>query len=200
MNTLRLLTVNIVVRADLSHEVDLAAISHGRKAIEYEPEQFPAAMYTCEDPRCKIQIFQSGKVMILGLRKHSEIAAALRQVVALLDTSANVRTLHPRIVNRVVTGDLGIKIHPENFLRNIDGKDFEYNTETPRSLIYKDSTTGATILLSKYGKMTVVGAKAADQIVDTVARFLQKYLPQLAASSRGQNRQYRVDEIRIVEG
>ncbi len=198
MKTLRLLTVNIVALAELPFEVDLERISLEHEAIQYEPEQFPAAMYFCQEPRCTIQIFESGKIMLLGLRNFSKIPVAIRQLFDLLRESADVSKLHPRIVNWVVTGDLAITIHPENFLKIVDAKDFEYNTEYPRSLIYRDSISGAVILLSKTGKLTVVGAKAADDIVDAVARFLHAYLPHLAASSR-KNRQHHFDEIKIVE-
>lgn len=59
---------NVVMTGDLGHEVNLnnLAITLGLEATEYEPEQFPGAVYRPPDFDCVFLIFASGKVVITG--------------------------------------------------------------------------------------------------------------------------------------
>lgn len=59
---------NVVMTGDLEHEINLnsLAIALGLEATEYEPEQFPGAVYRPSDIDCVFLIFTSGKVVITG--------------------------------------------------------------------------------------------------------------------------------------
>lgn len=59
---------NIVMTGDLGHQVNLntLVIALGMEETEYEPEQFPGAVYRPPDIDCVFLIFASGKVVITG--------------------------------------------------------------------------------------------------------------------------------------
>lgn len=59
---------NVVMTGDLEHEVNLntVAITLGLEVTEYEPEQFPGAVYRPPDIDSVFLIFASGKVVITG--------------------------------------------------------------------------------------------------------------------------------------
>lgn len=59
---------NVVMTGDLGYQVNLntLAIALGLEATEYEPEQFPGAVYRPPDIGCVFLIFGSGKVVITG--------------------------------------------------------------------------------------------------------------------------------------
>jgi transcription initiation factor TFIID TATA-box-binding protein len=59
---------NIVMTGDLGHQVNLntLVVALGLEETEYEPEQFPGAVYRPPDIDCVFLIFGSGKVVITG--------------------------------------------------------------------------------------------------------------------------------------
>ena len=59
---------NVVMTGDLGHQVNLntLVVALGLEDTEYEPEQFPGAVYRPPDIGCVFLIFASGKVVITG--------------------------------------------------------------------------------------------------------------------------------------
>lgn len=57
---------SITVTCDLERSINLHALSQKTKCI-YEPELFPALRLSQYDPLC-VNIFSSGKVVILGIK------------------------------------------------------------------------------------------------------------------------------------
>jgi len=73
---------NIVSIADLHQQLNLTAIAVGLglEAVEYEPEQFPGLVYRIENPHVAILLFGSGKLIITGARRESELGTALTSI------------------------------------------------------------------------------------------------------------------------
>jgi transcription initiation factor TFIID TATA-box-binding protein len=70
---------NIVSSADLEQQLNLTAIAVGLglEAVEYEPEQFPGLVHRLDNPSVTILLFGSGKLIITGARRESELEDAL---------------------------------------------------------------------------------------------------------------------------
>lgn len=68
---------NIVCVGDLEREIDLdaLAIGLGLELVEYEPEQFPGAVYRSPGDDCTLFVFATGKIVLTGLR---DLSAAER--------------------------------------------------------------------------------------------------------------------------
>ena len=68
---------NIVVSADLHATVDLYALSKEVKSIDYEPEQFPGAIYKIHNPKTALLLFKNGKVICTGSKTEADIHRAI---------------------------------------------------------------------------------------------------------------------------
>jgi transcription initiation factor TFIID TATA-box-binding protein len=68
---------NIVVSADLHAVIDLYSLSKDVKAVDYEPEQFPGAIFAISDPKSKIILFKNGKMICTGTNTEANIKRAL---------------------------------------------------------------------------------------------------------------------------
>lgn len=71
---------NIVVSADLHAIIDLYALSKEVKAVDYEPEQFPGAIFRVLEPKSKIILFKNGKLICTGTNTEANIRRVLAYV------------------------------------------------------------------------------------------------------------------------
>lgn len=72
---------NIVASADLGVELDLYAIAKASPDVDYEPEQFPGAIYKIHDPKTALLLFKNGKVICTGSKTEADIHRAIDIVV-----------------------------------------------------------------------------------------------------------------------
>lgn len=68
---------NIVVSADLHAVIDLYALSKEVKAVDYEPEQFPGAIFKIAEPKAVIILFKNGKMICTGTNTEANIKRVL---------------------------------------------------------------------------------------------------------------------------
>ncbi|MDE1871645.1 MAG: hypothetical protein KGI06_05410 [Candidatus Micrarchaeota archaeon] len=68
---------NIVVSADLHATIDLYALSKEVKAVDYEPEQFPGAIFRIQEPKAVIILFKNGKMICTGTSTEANIKKVL---------------------------------------------------------------------------------------------------------------------------
>ncbi len=68
---------NIVVSADLHAIIDLYSLSRDVKAVDYEPEQFPGAIFKIAEPKAVIILFKNGKMICTGANTESNIKKVL---------------------------------------------------------------------------------------------------------------------------
>jgi transcription initiation factor TFIID TATA-box-binding protein len=73
---------NIVASSDLESDINLNAIAVtlGLDRIEYEPEQFPGLVCRIDEPRVVVLLFGSGKLVITGARKPSDLEVAVMRI------------------------------------------------------------------------------------------------------------------------
>jgi transcription initiation factor TFIID TATA-box-binding protein len=69
---------NIVVSGDLHATIDLYTLSKKVKAVDYEPEQFPGAIFRIEDPKAVIILFKNGKMICTGTNTEANIRKILK--------------------------------------------------------------------------------------------------------------------------
>ncbi|MCL4380649.1 MAG: hypothetical protein M1331_00530 [Candidatus Marsarchaeota archaeon] len=75
---------NLVVSADLHATIDLYALSDNVKAVDYEPEQFPGAIFRIQEPKSVLIIFKNGKMICTGAKTEPEIKKVLEYVSKIL--------------------------------------------------------------------------------------------------------------------
>ena len=72
---------NIVASADLGVELDLYAIARASPDVDYEPEQFPGAIYKIKEPKVALLLFKNGKIICTGAKTEADIKKAIDQVI-----------------------------------------------------------------------------------------------------------------------
>lgn len=80
--------VNIAVSGNLKTSLQLDKLSTGlnieRVDVEYEPEQFPAAIVKLDSPQATFLLFSTGKFTIQGLREFNNIEPVIEQIQELI--------------------------------------------------------------------------------------------------------------------
>jgi len=80
---------NIAVSGDLNMPLQLEALTMELTQqdidVEYEPEQFPAAIVKLKQPPVTFLLFSTGRFVIQGLRGFEDIEPAIERVQSLLD-------------------------------------------------------------------------------------------------------------------
>lgn len=76
---------NIVGTADMGFPIRLEGLVYAHSAFaSYEPELFPGLIYRLVSPRVVFLIFVSGKVVITGAKKESDLSSALTKLYPVL--------------------------------------------------------------------------------------------------------------------
>jgi len=76
--------VNIVANADLATELDLYGLAKLSFDIDYEPEQFPGAIFKVHEPKSALLLFKNGKIICTGARTTADVKRAIDQAVLLI--------------------------------------------------------------------------------------------------------------------
>ncbi|MGC8586426.1 MAG: hypothetical protein ACP5K5_02685 [Candidatus Micrarchaeia archaeon] len=77
--------VNIVAKAELGVDLDLYTLARLSHDIDYEPEQFPGAIFKVHDPKAALLLFKNGKIICTGARTVADIKRAVGEAVALVN-------------------------------------------------------------------------------------------------------------------
>lgn len=82
---------NIAVSGDIGDQLQLEALFGSNKdvelEVEYEPEQFPAAIVRLNDFSATVMLFSTGKFVIQGLKKVEDIEPTINRVQRFLETT-----------------------------------------------------------------------------------------------------------------
>ncbi len=75
---------NFVVSVDLHASIDLYALSDKIREVDYEPEQFPGAIFRIAMPKSVLIIFKNGKMICTGAKTIKDIKEVLAYVSKIL--------------------------------------------------------------------------------------------------------------------
>ncbi len=75
---------NIVASASMNVELDLYSIAYKVQEVEYEPEQFPGAIFKLKQPKSSLLLFKNGKIICTGCKSEKEVIEALAQTAKIM--------------------------------------------------------------------------------------------------------------------
>ena len=75
---------NIVASADLKFDLDLYGLASLSKDVDYEPEQFPGAIFKVHDPKSALLLFKNGKIICTGAKTEEDVRRAVRHALDLI--------------------------------------------------------------------------------------------------------------------
>ena len=83
---------NIVAKAELDVDLDLYGLAKLSHDVDYEPEQFPGAIFKVHDPKAALLLFKNGKIICTGARTTADIKRAVNQAVELVNRYIDTKT------------------------------------------------------------------------------------------------------------
>ena len=172
---------NIVASADLQLDLDLYSIAFKVYDVEYEPEQFPGAIFKMKEPRSSLLLFKNGKIICTGCKNEKEVQTAVNKTQKMLFTYAkNIRKKSKAnfvIENIVASANFAVMLDLYGIASSVH--DVEYEPEQFPGAIFKmTDPLKSSLLLFKNGKIICTGCKNEKQVqivLNKTASILEKY-------------------------
>jgi transcription initiation factor TFIID TATA-box-binding protein len=169
---------NMVSAITLDAKIDLKKFVGKVRGIEYNPENFPGAVYRIHEPKVAMLIFSSGKVICTGARSQTDIDAAVEILLKKLK-EGDVKVKGEPIVeiqNIVASSSVGVKVNLDQLA--IECFNTEYEPEQFPGLVYRLDDPKTVMLVFRSGKMIITGAKNPKDIkraADKTAAMIREY-------------------------
>ncbi|MEK6982392.1 MAG: TATA-box-binding protein [Candidatus Micrarchaeota archaeon] len=171
---------NMVASSSLGLELDLFSLATKIKEIEYEPEQFPGAIWKFKEQKATLLLFKNGKIVCVGCKERSVIEKTVSKALKILTPYATKIITKKKpvidITNIVAAAALGMTLDLYRIAYKI--KDVEYEPEQFPGAILKFKEPKASLLLFKNGKVICAGAKNEKEIkivLDKAKKLLKPY-------------------------
>ncbi len=166
--------VNIVVSADLGHDIPLEKMAAMLPNTEYNPEQFPGLVLRIKEPKTSALIFSSGKIVSTGARSMKKVHESLERIKETLkEIGIEIKkTPEVEIQNIVASGSIGMNLNLNVLALKLDNT--EYEPEQFPGLVYKLMEAKATFLLFSNGKIVCTGTKTEDGVGVAVDKLIKK--------------------------
>lgn len=162
---------NLVASSNLETTLNLYNLAAAIPNVEYEPEQFPGAIFKLKEPKVTLLLFKNGKLIISGAATEEDIVAGIKKATKLIhEIQKEVKikkTVDYNIVNLVATSNLNKSI--DLFQAAVTLDDIEYEPEQFPGAIIRIHKPKITILLFKNGKMICAGAKSEADIKKSIS-------------------------------
>lgn len=171
---------NIVASTTLEIEIPLEKVVSKVENMEYEPEQFPGAVYRMKKPRAAALIFGSGKIVCTGARNIADVRYVLKEVMGIL-RSVGIgvsKTYEIQIENIVASAKFDGRLNLDKIAIGLESA--EYEPEQFPGLVYRIKEPKVAFLLFSSGKVICTGARNLKD-VRTSIKALSRELDKMGA-------------------
>lgn len=174
---------NLVASSNLDTTLNLYNLAAAIPNVEYEPEQFPGAIFKLKEPKVTLLLFKNGKLIISGAATEDDIVSGIKKATKLINEIQKEVKVKKKvdydIVNLVATSNLNKSV--DLFQAAITLDDIEYEPEQFPGAIIRIHKPKVTLLLFKNGKMICAGAKSEADIkksINVVKKLLKDNDPE----------------------
>ncbi|HUT07142.1 MAG TPA: TATA-box-binding protein [Nitrosopumilaceae archaeon] len=160
--------VNVVASATIDQKLDLIKIQEKFPDVEYNPEQFPGAVFRLKSPKTATLLFRTGKMVCTGSKSEEMARKAVKTVVEKL-RKGKIKIEKDAVVtvqNIVSSINLGGKVHLEKAARTVPRS--MYEPEQFPGLIHRMVDPKTVILIFSSGKLVCTGAKTEKDVYRSV--------------------------------
>ncbi|MEM5815409.1 MAG: TATA-box-binding protein [Candidatus Aenigmatarchaeota archaeon] len=153
---------NIVASISLGVKIPLKKLLD--ENTEYEPEQFPGAVYRLKEPRTAALIFSSGKIVCTGSRNKAELTKSTEQI---LKKIRKIGVKIPKnykveIQNIVASAKLGDNLDLDKIAFELENT--EYEPEQFPGVVYRIEEPKVAFLFFSSGKVVCTGARKIEDV------------------------------------
>ena len=158
---------NIVASGSVAEAIDLEYISNKITDCVLDTRRFPGAVYHMQNPKSAALIFESGRIVITGVRRPEDTEAALQKLLNTLKSAKITCYDNPQVSvkNIVCSYNLG---NPCNLNRIMivlmDSENLEYEPEVFPGLVCRISDPKIVFLLFSSGKIIITGGTNMDDV------------------------------------
>ena len=165
--------VNIVVSANLGHDIPLEKMAATLSNTEYNPEQFPGLVIRIKDPKTSALIFSSGKIVCTGARSMAKVYESIKKIIKSLEKiNVKIKTMpEVNIQNIVAAGSVGMDLNLNTLAMKLENT--EYEPEQFPGLVYKLPDQKATFLLFSNGKVVCTGTKSEKEVHEVLDKLIE---------------------------
>ena len=159
---------NVVASATIDQKLDLYKIQAKFPGVEYNPDQFPGAVFRIKSPKTATLLFSTGKMVCTGSKSEEMAKKAVKIVVQKL-RKEGIKIKKDAVVtvqNIVSSINLGGKIHLEKAARTLPRS--MYEPEQFPGVIHRMLDPKTVILLFASGKLVCTGAKTEKDVYRSV--------------------------------
>jgi len=151
--------VNVVASATIDQRLDLVDITKKFPDVEYNPQQFPGAVFKLNNPKTATLLFSSGKMVCTGAKSQELAEIAVSKVVeALRKGKIKIKKDAITTIQNIVSSiNLGGRVNLEQAARTLPRS--MYEPEQFPGLIHRMLDPKTVILIFASGKLVCVGAK-----------------------------------------
>jgi len=160
--------VNVVASATIEQDLDLYEIQKKFPHVEYNPEQFPGAVFRIENPKTATLLFRTGKMVCTGGKSEKLAVKAVNLVVSKL-RRGKIKIKKDAVVtiqNIVSSINLGGRIRLELAARRLPRS--MYEPEQFPGVIHRMVDPKTVILIFASGKLVCTGAKTEKDVYRSV--------------------------------
>ncbi len=160
--------VNVVASAVLDQKLDLYEIQKKFPDVEYNPDQFPGAVFRLRVPKTATLLFSTGKMVCTGSKSEDMARKAVKIVVQKLKKEkVKIKKEAVTTIQNIVSSiNLGGKIHLEKTARTLPRS--MYEPEQFPGVIHRMVDPKTVILLFASGKLVCTGAKTEQDVYRSV--------------------------------
>jgi len=160
--------VNVVASATIDQRLDLKDITKKFPDVEWNPDQFPGAVFRLKNPKTATLLFRTGKMVCTGAKSEEMARKAVSNVVKLLRKGKikikNEATV--TIQNIVASINLGGRVHLEKAARSLPRS--MYEPEQFPGLIHRMLDPKTVILIFSSGKLVCTGSRTEKDVYRSV--------------------------------
>ena len=159
---------NVVASATIDQKLDLKDIQKKFPDVEWNPEQFPGAVFRLKTPKTATLLFSTGKMVCTGSKSEDMARKAVKTVVQKLRKGGIKikKEATVTIQNIVASINLGGKVHLEEAARTLPRS--MYEPEQFPGLIHRMLDPKTVILIFSSGKLVCTGGKTEKDVYRSV--------------------------------
>ena len=160
--------VNVVASATIDQRLDLYDIQKKFPGVEYNPDQFPGAVFRLKNPKTATLLFSTGKMVCTGSKSSDLARKAVKTVVQKL-RKGGIKIKKDAVVtvqNIVSSINLGGRVHLEKAARTLPRS--MYEPEQFPGVIHRMLDPKTVILIFSSGKLVCTGAKTEKDVFRSV--------------------------------
>ena len=156
--------VNVVASATIDQKLDLYKIQKKFPGVEYNPEQFPGAVFRIKQPKTATLLFSTGKMVCTGSKSEEMARKAVKIVVQKLrkDGIKIKKDAVVTVQNIVSSINLNGKIHIEKAARTLPRS--MYEPEQFPGVIHRMLDPKTVLLIFASGKLVCTGARTEENV------------------------------------